>query len=722
MLYYEYVTCNVVIRVTVIYLLQPTMTMKHHLFILLMPVLALAQNFPVAKKAEQSVTRHGVTYHDDYAWLEAMRSPEVINWVTAQNKVTESHVGSLMSKIYPLPTLQKYESQTEFRIPNKKRINYYARLRSYDKMQQTPSLYYKKKLDGAYVELVNPNFFYKGKTVNVLSYEPSVNSKILAYKLMIDGSDQHEVRFVNIESGRKLNDVIKNAKFGGMAWKGDEGIFYNKNINVSQFAADSTFQVFYHKVGTDVATDEMVLDASTAKGLTGYFTSNDGTRLFVTVTNKDESQIDVYYADLTKDTFKLKKFLDNVPLDFAISGYTNGRIYYSGRESNWGDVRSLDPDNPTEKKVVIPQYQNQLLVHAYFFENRIICKYKNLDGNYLMLFDYTGKFIKKIVSPKAMDMVVAGNDYYDKDVFFYLTSYTIPPVLFTLNLETGANDRYVSNSFKKTTAPFPVDYFESKRTSYTSRDGVAVPVSIVYKKGLELNSNNPTLLEAYGGFGSISQPDYDNAIIYFLNNGGVYAYAEVRGGGDKGRQWHAQGSGLKKINTLNDFIDAAKYLITQGYTSPNRLGITGASQGGLLVGAALVQHPELFKVAIPKVGVYDMAKFSQYTIGRFHYDEYGDPEDANEFAAMMEYSPYHNIKDNVNYPTTLIITSDNDDRVPPVHSYKFAARLQNRAAQTNPVYLKTLLQSGHYGVATNHEDKLKDTSEFYSFLMYHLMR
>jgi prolyl oligopeptidase len=180
--------------------------------------------------------------------------------------------------------------------------------------------------------------------------------------------------------------------------------------------------------------------------------------------------------------------------------------------------------------------------------------------------------------------------------------------------------------------------------------------------------------------------------------------------------------GIKKKNTLNDFIDAARYLIDQGYTSANRLGITGASHGGLLVGAALVQHPELFKVAIPKVGVYDMAKHHEYTVGRFHYDEYGDPDDAKEFAAMMEYSPYHNIKDDVNYPTTLIITSDNDDRVPPVHSFKFAARLQNRAAQTNPVYLKTLLQSGHYGVATNYEDKLKDTSDFYTFLMYHLMR
>ncbi|MXN92617.1 prolyl oligopeptidase family serine peptidase [Flavobacterium sp. Sd200] len=694
------------------------------LFILIsaLPLLAFAQNYPVTKKTPQTITRHGITFTDDYTWLENMRSPETENWVHAQNDLTDKHLGGLMSKIYPLPTLVKYDNQTDFNIPNKNRKYFYSLVRYTDDALQTASLAYKKKLDGAFIALVNPNFFYSGKTVNIIDYEPSVNSKTLAYKLMINGSDQHEIRFVTVDGGKKLPEVIKNAKFGGMAWKADEGVFYNKNINTSQFAVDSTFQVYYHKVGTDVTTDKMVFDASDAKGQTHYFTSADGTRLFLTVANKRESEVDVYYADLTKDNFELKKFIDKSPPDFDLSGYTNGRIYYSSKESNWGDVRSFDPDSPAEKKVVIPQYQNQLLIHAYFFENRILCKYKNLDGSYLMLFDYNGKFIKKIQTPKAMDIDVAGSDYYDKDIFFYLSSYTIPPILFTLNLETGANDRFVSKTFTKTTAPFPVDYFESKSTTYTSRDGVQVPITIVYKKGTVLNGNNPTLLEAYGGFGVVNLPGYDNGLIYFLNNGGVYAYAEVRGGGDKGRDWHRQGRRLKKINTLNDFIDAAQYLIAQGYTSPARLAITGGSQGGLLVGSALVQHPELFKVAIPKVGVYDMAKFHDYTIGRFHFDEYGNPEDAKEFAAMMEYSPYHNIKDNVNYPTTLIITSDNDDRVPPVHSFKFAAKLQNRAAQTNPVYLKTRSNSGHYGVTTNREDKLKEESDFYAFLLYHINR
>ena len=691
-------------------------------FLVLSPLFTLAQNYPATKKVPQTITKHGITYQDDYAWLENMRSPEVLAWVAAQNKVADAFTAGLISKIYPLPTLQKFENQTDFSIPAKDRQFYYSLLRYTDEEKQTPSLAYKKTLDGGFISLVNPNFFYKGKTVNILSPTPSIGSKILAYKLMINGSDQHEIRFVTISNGKKHDDVIKNAKFGTIAWKADEGIFYNKNTNTSQFAADSTYHVFYHKLGTDVANDALILDASSIKGQTHYFTSNDGTRLFLAVADRSERYVDYYYADLTSQKTVLKKFLDNVPPDFNISGYNNGRIYISSKESNWGDVRSFDPDMPNERKTVIPQYQNQLLVDTYFFENRIVCKYKNIDGNYLMLFDYTGKFIKKIQTPKATDITLAGNDYFDKEVFFYLSGYTVPPILFTLNLETGVYDRYVSKTFNKTTAPFPIDYFVSTSTTYTSRDGVQVPITIVHKKGIALNGNNPTLLEAYGGFGAVSQPHYDNGLVYFLNSGGVYAYAEVRGGGEKGVQWHRQGMRLKKINTLNDFIDAAQYLIKQNYTSANRLGITGASQGGLLVGAALVQHPELFKVALPKVGVYDMANFHQYTVGRFHFDEYGDPDDPKEFAAMMEYSPYHNIMENVNYPTTLIITSDNDDRVPPVHSYKFAAMLQGRPAQKNAVYLKTRLDSGHNGVTTSHEDRLAEKSDFYSFLLYHLNR
>ncbi|RZJ68994.1 MAG: S9 family peptidase, partial [Flavobacterium sp.] len=484
--------------------------------------------------------------------------------------------------------------------------------------------------------------------------------------------------------------------------------------------ADSTYRVYYHKLGTDVVDDKLIYDATQKKEQVSFFTSGDGSLFFLSVMDQDEKSSETYYADLKNETIELKKLETAFTDDFSMQGYHNGKMFVSTDEANWGDLRYFTLDNPKEVKVIIPQYQNQLLMGSEFYENRIVCKYKNLDGSYLMVFDYDGKLIKKIQTPKGMDVDLAGEDYFAKDVFFTVSSYTIPPILFNLKLSTGEYERYVNSNFTKTTAPFPIDYFTSKTTTYTSRDGALVPITIVYKKGTVLNGNNPTLLEAYGGFGVVTPPSYDNGTVYFLNNGGVYAYAEVRGGGEKGQLWHKNGKGLKKINTVNDFVDAAEYLIKEGYTSPNRLAITGASQGGLLVGSAMVMRPELFKAAIPKVGVFDMAKFHDYTIGRFHYDEYGNPGNKEDFLAMMSYSPYHQIKEDVNYPTTLIITSDNDDRVPPVHSYKFAARLQGRPAQTNPVYLKTRRSSGHYGVTTNADEVLQDESEFYSFLLYHL--
>jgi prolyl oligopeptidase len=687
---------------------------------LLFPILALAQNYPVTKKTPVVVIKHGTTVNDDYSWLENMRSPEVNKWVDAQNSITNTHINFLSGKIFPLPVLKKYHNKTSYSVPTKRGAYFYANMRDIDEEVQTATFGYKKTIDANYVELINPNFFYSNKTVNVIDYQPSKNSKILAYKLMIDGSDQHEVRFVTIQSGKKHSEIIHNVKFGDLEWKGDDGVFYNKNSNTSQFALDSTYQIYYHKIGTPVTNDKLIFDATESRGQFKYFTSEDGKKLFLSTADKDESHLDHYYADLDMEPLVLKKFPEQAGIYFTLRGYRDGKLYIKTGEANWGDLKYFEIENPKEIKVLIPQYQNQLLLGTTFFENRILAKYKNIDGNYFMLFDYNGNVIKKIQTPKGMDVDLAGSDYYAKDIFFSVSSYTIPPILFTLNIETGAYDRFVNSSYAKTTAPFPIDYFETKTTTYTTRDGMQVPITIVYKKGIALNGDNPTLLEAYGGFGTISSPHYDNGIVYFLNSGGVYAYAEIRGGGDKGKQWHRQGKGLKKINTINDFIDAAEYLIKEKYTCANKLAITGGSQGGLLVGAAMVKRPELFKVAIPRVGVFDMAKFNQYTVARFHLDEYGDPEIKSEFEAMMDYSPYHNIKEDVNYPTTLIITSDNDDRVPPVHSYKFAARLQDRSAQKNPVYLQTRRNAGHYGITTNPDEMLKEESEFYSFLLYHL--
>jgi prolyl oligopeptidase len=338
----------------------------------------------------------------------------------------------------------------------------------------------------------------------------------------------------------------------------------------------------------------------------------------------------------------------------------------------------------------------------------------------MIVYDADGKFIRRFDVPHNMDFSIRYFDKETKELYVAFYSYTISYLNYKLNLETGKTGIYLNEYIEPKPSLFTFDHFETKTVNYKSRDNKNVPITIVHKKGLKLDGNNPTLLKAYGGFGGISGPSYDTGLLYFLEKGGIYAYAEIRGGGDKGRKWHQDGMGLKKINTFNDFIDAAEYLITEKYTNPNKLAITGGSQGGLLVGVAMTQRPELFKVAIPEVGVYDMAKFNDYTIGKHHTDEYGNPDVEEDFIAMMQYSPYHNIKEDVNYPITLIITSENDDRVPPIHSYKFAAKLQNRTVQKNPIYLKVQRNSGHYGKISTYNDCIEEKADFYNFLLFHL--
>lgn len=693
--------------------------MRFFLLMALLPVFAMAQHYPPTPKKPQTFSMHGTSYHDDYTWLENMASPAVTNWYTAQNKITNAHLHDISSSVYPFPEISNYDLRTYYKIPSKTGAYYYNLLLSNEK-NETPSLVFRKTIDGSYSTLVNPNFIYGGKVVNVRGSVPSQNSALLAYRLSVNGSDRHEVRFVALPGGKKLNDIIKNVKFGGLVWKGDEGVFYNRNTNAQQFASDSTYQVAYHKVGTDVSTDKILFDGTNVKGQVRYFSSEDGKYLFLYVINQDETAADYYYMDLQNETFELKKFLTNAP-KMDITGARDGKLYFSDYNDNWGSLSYLEPENPTVIKPVIKETGGLLLTQSNLYENRIINTYKHPEGNFLLVTDYNGTIINRVVAPVGTDISIAGKDYTAKQIYFYLTSYTIPPVPFILDMETGKYSKF-STLKNLTTSPFPADYFVTKATTYTNRDGIEIPITIIHKKDIKLNGSNPTLLEAYGGFGVIPEADYDTGLLYFLNHGGVYAYAGIRGGGDKGREWHNQGTGHNKINTLNDFIDAAQYLIQLKYTSQNKLGITGASQGGLLVGAALVARPDLFKVAIPKVGVYDMIKFQDYTIGRFHYDEYGNPANADDFEVMMQYSPYHNIQEDVNYPTTLIITSDNDDRVPPVHSYKFAAALQGRKAQTNPVYLKTNLKSGHYGIQSGEENEAKGKSEFYSFLLYHLTK
>lgn len=683
---------------------------------LLIPHFLMCQEFPVAKKTPIKIKKHNLSFVDDYPWLEDMRSKEVTDWVDNQNKIVDEHFTEIYKEYNPSSTIKEYDKSTTYRIPERKGKYYYSYYRKEN--NKSSALYIRTNMDEKSVEIIDPNTIYKGKNVTLNNHYPSGSSKYLAYKIRVDGSDKEEIRFYDLDKKEKMEDVLYNVKFSNVSWNGNLGVFYKKNINQQQFAKDSTFQLFYHKIGFKQEEDELIYDGATSESNIDFFTARE--KLFIIEDDKNNVSKNYYYGNLKDEKMILEKFIENDSSNFKFLTYKNNRIYYSTQKYNWGEIRSFDLNNTAENSVVIPQIYNHLLQKSLLYNDYIICKYKTVGKNYFIVYDYSGKLIRKVEAPRGLDLDIITFDALSKDIYYGTYSYVTRYENHRFNIDTGADILYFTKSTPAKPALFPFDYFETKTITYKNRDNIDVPITIVHKKGIPLNGNNPTLLKAYGGFGKVNSPNYDTGLIYFLENGGVFAYAEIRGGGEKGVKWHTDGMGLKKMNSFNDFIDAAVFLIKEKYTSPKKLAITGTSQGGLLVGVAMTQRPELFKVAVPDVGIFEMGIFHKYTIGRFHYDEYGNPEKAEDFKAMMDYSPYHGIKEDVNYPVTLIITSENDDRVPPVHSYKFATKLQNRTAQKNPIFIKTLKKSGHYGNNSSYENRIEEKSALYSFLLYHL--
>ncbi|MFT3794568.1 prolyl oligopeptidase family serine peptidase [Flavobacterium sp.] len=685
--------------------------------LLLLPLVGFSQSASAIKKTPQNTTKFGQVITDDYTWLEKFDSKEVKDWVAAQNQTTAAQMKTATDEYSLVSKLKEYDRLSSNPLPIKKGRYYYSLYRI-DK-SKPGVLYFRKSLRENPIEIANPYKVYKSSNAYLVDYAPSRNSKYLAVELSKNGSDLHQIRFADIDKIAYLEDSLTNIKFSNISWNGDKGIFYKKNANAAVFARDSSYQLFYHKIGKPQSEDQLVFDATQRDGRFSFFTKQN--KLFVIESNKEETAQTYYQSSIDTENFHLEKLIDSDTTGFKFLHYANNKVYFSATDYDWGEVRCFDLNDRSKQTVVIPQIYSHLLVDTDFLDDYIVCKYKTLGKNYLSVYSKDGVFIRKFEAPFGMDYTVRFYDPETKCLFVSFYSYTLSFHNFKLNIETGEAHPFYTDFVPPKPTLFPLDYFETKILTYKSRDGKDIPITIVHKKGIALDGNNPTLLKGYGGFGTISHPRFDTGLLYFLEKGGVFAYAEIRGGGDKGLKWHTEGKGLKKMNTFNDFIDAAEFLIREKYTSPPKLGISGGSQGGTLVGVAVTQRPELFKVAIPMMGAYDMLKFKDYTVGKFHLDEYGDSDTQSGFRSLMGFSPYHNIKEDVNYPTMLIITSENDDRVPPIHSYKFAARLQNRAAQKNPILLKTLAGSGHYGKA-NYQSAVEENAEFYAFLLYHLNR
>lgn len=693
------------------------MIMTRYLFLLLfVSITVFSQHKIETKKVSTTLSKHGITIQDDYTWLENTSNKEVIDWITLQNNVSEQKLNDVVKNHNFSFKIKDYDYLSTYSLPSKNGKYFYNTYRI-DK-NKPGVLYYRESLNDLGKPLVDPYDVYKDANVVLLGYYPSKNSKYLAFRISPNGSDRHEIKFRDFVNKKYLNDVLTDIKFSSVAWNGDKGVFYKKNSNKEFFARDSTYQLFYHKIGDVQSKDQLVFDTSNTKSNFSFFTKKN--KLYISEVSEDETTKNYYYTELDNEQFDFKNFVKDDKTNFEYLNIVADKFYFSDEKYPWGNVSYFDINNRSESTILIPQVYSHLLIGATFLDNYIICKYNNMGKYYMSIYDYTGKFIRKFEAPHSMDFQIRFYDEKTNELFVTFYSYTIPSLNYKLNITTGANDIYFNEFIQPKPTLFPFNYFETKIITYKSRDNKDIPIVIIHKKGIELNGNNPTLLKAYGGFGSISSPTYDTGLLHFLEKGGVYAYAQIRGGGEKGKNWHKEGKGLKKINSINDFVDAADFLMAEKYTNPNKIAITGGSNGGLVVGAAMTQRPDLFKVVVANVGVFDMINAQKYTVGKYHLDEYGNADIKEEFNSLLKFSPLHNIKEDVNYPTCLIITSENDDRVPPFHSYKFVAKLQSRSAQKNPIYLKVNKNAGHYGNISNYENRVKKESEFYSFIWEHL--
>lgn len=691
--------------------------MTRYLFLLLfVSITVFSQHKIETKKVSTTLSKHGITIQDDYTWLENTSNKEVIDWITLQNNVSEQKLTEVVKNHNFSFKIKDYDYLSTYSLPSKNGKYFYNTYRI-DK-NKPGVLYYRESLNDLGKPLVDPYDVYKDENVVLLGYYPSKNSKYLAFRISPNGSDRHEIKFRDFVNKKYLNDVLTDIKFSSVAWNGDKGVFYKKNSNKEFFARDSTYQLFYHKIGDVQSKDQLVFDTSNTKSNFSFFTKKN--KLYISEVSEDETTKNYYYTELDNEQFDFKNFVKEDKTNFEYLNIVADKFYFSDEKYPWGNVSYFDINNRAESTILIPQVYSHLLIGATFLDNYIICKYNNMGKYYMSIYDYTGKFIRKFEAPHSMDFQIRFYDEKTNELFVTFYSYTIPSLNYKLNITTGANDIYFNEFIQPKPTLFPFNYFETKIITYKSRDNKDIPIVIIHKKGIELNGNNPTLLKAYGGFGSISSPTYDTGLLHFLEKGGVYAYAQIRGGGEKGKNWHKEGKGLKKINSINDFVDAAEFLMSEKYTNPNKIAITGGSNGGLVVGAAMTQRPDLFKVVVANVGVFDMINAQKFTVGKYHLDEYGNADIKEEFNSLLKFSPLHNIKEDVNYPTCLIITSENDDRVPPFHSYKFVAKLQSRSAQKNPIYLKVNKNAGHYGNISNYENRVKKESEFYSFIWEHL--
>ncbi len=681
--------------------------------------LAQAQlKYPQTRQVDQTDDYHGTKITDPYRWLEDDRSAETGAWVKAQNEVTFGYLEQIPYRRQLQERLEKVYNYPKYSAPSRKGEWFY--FYKNDGLQNQSVLYRQKGLNGAPEVVIDPNKLSADGTTRLTVFSLSKDGRHSIVGFSKSGSDWQEYQVMDMATKAYLSDKIEWVKVSGAAWQGD-GFYYSrypKPEGSALAAKNENHQVYFHKMNTPQSADRLVFeDKANPQRFNVAYTSEDERFVFLSVSDRGKG-LDGNALFMLDAKAGQKDFTPVVAeiTNFSYSVVDNDGdqlIVSTNEKAPNSKVLSYDPK---QKKfsVLIPEKPEPITEGGVGSAGgKLFVEYSKDVTSRVYVYDLKGKLENEIQLPGVGTAGGFGGQRDDKFVFFTFSSFTFPPTIYRYDLATKK-----ATVFRNPEVDFkPTDY-ETKQVFYSSKDGTKVPMFITYRKGLQLDGNNPTLLYGYGGFNVSLPPSFNPLLIPFLEQGGVYAQANLRGGSEYGEKWHEQGMKLKKQNVFDDFITAGEYLIAQKYTSSQKLAIRGGSNGGLLVGAVMNQRPDLFRVAIPQVGVMDMLRFHKFTIGWNWIADYGSSDNAEEFKALYAYSPIHNIKPGLNYPATLITTADHDDRVVPAHSFKYAATLQAAYQGPNPALIRIETNSGHG--ASNTKKNIETMADIYAFTLWNM--
>ena len=680
----------------------------------------IVMDYPETKKVDTIDTYFGQEVSDPYRWLEDDRSKETEAWVESQNKTTFGYLDNIPYREELKNRLTKLWNYEKIGSPFKE--GDYTYFYKNDGLQNQYVIYrYKTGDDPKSAEVfLDPNTFKEDGTISLGGLSFSKDGKTLAYSISEGGSDWRKILIMNVETKEIVEDTLVDIKFSGMSWYKNEGFYYSsydKPKGSELSAKTDQHKVYYHKLGTKQSEDELIYGGTSKEKhryIYGGVTEDD--RYLVITPRVSTSGNKLYIKDLTVPNAPLIEILGHTDSDSNVIENVGSKLYImTNLNAPNQKVVTVDASNPAPKnwKDFIPETENVLSPSTgggYFFANYMVDAVSKV-----LQYDYNGKLVREVKLPGVGSAGGFGAKKEDNELYFSFTNYVTPGSIYKYDIENGASELY-----RKPSIDFNPEDYESQQVFYTSKDGTKVPMIITHKKGLKLNSKNPTILYGYGGFNVPLTPSFSIANAVWMEQGGIYAVANLRGGGEYGKAWHDAGTKMQKQNVFDDFIAAGEYLINNQYTSSDYLAIRGGSNGGLLVGATMTQRPDLIKVALPAVGVLDMLRYHTFTAGAGWAYDYGTAEDNKEmFEYLKGYSPIHNVKKGVEYPATMVTTGDHDDRVVPAHSFKFAAELQSKQTGNNPTLIRIETDAGH-GAGTPVSKTIEQYADIYGFTLYNM--